>query len=175
MAHLWRKNADGWSAEELAATGSAPIEAGTATLFGADAHAAAAARASVLPVDIAGVKLWALISSAGADACVNGAPLTAGLRILADRDEIRVEGEVRYFSAESLAVVVPLPAAGRTLYCARCRLEIEVGSPAVCCPTCGVWYHERPNLPCFTYSERCAFCPQKTARDTGFAWFPEED
>jgi hypothetical protein len=177
MARLWRKNADGWSAEELAGAGSALIEAGTATAFGADASAATALRASVMPVDIAGAKFWALIFSARSDARVNGAPVAAGLRVLADRDEIRVDGEVRYFSTESVAVVVPLPATERSLYCGRCRLKIEAGSPAIYCPTCAIWYHQSAELPCWTYAPKCGYCPQQTALDLDaeFAWTPEED
>jgi hypothetical protein len=175
MARLWRKNADGWSAEELAGAERTLIEAEPATASGADANAAAAARAGVMPVDIAGAKFWALIAPARSDARVNGAPVAAGLRVLADRDEIRIDGEVRYFSAESLAVVVPLPATERTLYCGRCRLEIEAGSAAICCPTCGIWYHQSAELPCWTYTPKCGFCPQPTALDAGFAWTPEED
>ncbi len=174
MARLWWKSADGWSAEELTGAKCALIEAGTASAFDADANAATAAHASVMPVDIAGAKVWALISPVCLDVRLNGAPVDAGLRILADRDEIRVGGEVRYFSTESFAVVEPLPATGRTLYCARCRLEIEAGSPGICCPTCGVWYHQSAKMPCWTYAPKCGFCPRPTG-ESGFAFTPEED
>lgn len=174
MACLWRKNADCWSAKVLDGAGNALI-AGAMAATSADADATRTTNFRIVPFDAAGVKVWALISSHRSDVRVNGAPVTAGMRVLADRDEIRIDGEVQYFSTESLAEVVPLPATERTLFCGRCRLKIETGSPAVCCPSCGISFHQSGHLPCWTYSERCAFCSQETSLDAGFAWTPEED
>jgi hypothetical protein len=109
--------------------------------------------------------------------------VTAGLCVLGDRDEIRMGGELRYFSTETLASVEAFPGAERAVFCGRCRQKIEAGTPAVCCPGCGIWYHqdesanlaESERLPCWTYSEKCAFCGHPTALDTVFAWTPEEE
>ena len=105
---------------------------------------------------------------------VNGAPLDVGIRVLRDRDELRVDGCRVYFSTESLAELVPFPGADRPVFCARCKLEISAGTPAVRCPACTVWHHQTDRLPCFTYRETCSTCPQPSALDAGYRWSPEE-
>jgi hypothetical protein len=125
--------------------------------------------------EAAGSKVWALIASANSDTRVNSRSLPAGLCVLADRDEIRVGGDVQYFSTETLAAAVEFPGADRPVFCGRCRQQIDAGTPAVCCPGCGIWYNQSGELPCFTYSEKCTFCGHPTALDSGFAWTPEEE
>jgi hypothetical protein len=105
---------------------------------------------------------------------VNSRTLPAGLCVLANRDEIRIGDEVQFFSTETQAEVVPFPGSVRAVYCARCRQQIEVSLPAVCCPNCGIWHHQSAELPCWTYAEKCAFCGQPTTLDSGFTWTPEE-
>jgi hypothetical protein len=105
---------------------------------------------------------------------VNGRTVPAGLCLLDDRDEIRVREEKLYFSTENLASVEQFPGSDRQVFCGRCRQLIETGTPAVCCPSCGVWYNESADLPCWTYSGKCTFCGQATALDAGFSWTPEE-
>ena len=122
-----------------------------------------------------GQPVWVLIAGWEREVAVNGIPLKTGLRVLADRDEIRLGGqEPMYFSAESLATVTIFAGAERPVYCGRCRQELRAGDACVRCPRCGVYYHQTEEFPCWTYAERCAFCPQPTALDTGLAWTPEE-
>lgn len=175
MAHLWQKSDVGWCAKELTVSALNPTAVVASAAHDSHPQGTIAPTAFIVPVTVAFANAWALISKAGVDTCVNGVPVAAGLHVLADRDEIRINDEVQYFSTESLAVVVPLPATERAIYCARCRLEIKVGMPCVCCPSCGVWYHEQPDLRCFTYTERCAICPQKTTLDAEYAWMPEAE
>jgi hypothetical protein len=146
MAHLWIRGEGGWRAP-----------------------------ARLIRVDAGAAKIWALIAPNDAGVRVNSRPVSAGLRVLADKDEIRVGGEVRYFSTETLAAVEPFPAADRPVYCGRCRQVIEAGSAAVCCPGCNIWYHQRAKLPCFTYAEKCTFCDHATSLNSGFVWIPEGD
>ena len=175
MAHLWTQDAGGWGATRLggpqfdlaSATAGQPAEAGRAPRPDIAAH--------LVHADAAGAKHWVMIASPGSPARLNGHPLPAGLCVLADRDEIRIGQEVRYFSSETLATAELFPATERTVFCGRCRQHIEAGSPAVCCPGCGVWYNQSGDLPCWTYSAKCTFCGHPTALDAGFAWTPEED
>jgi hypothetical protein len=105
---------------------------------------------------------------------VNGEPLWLGLRLLRDRDEIRLGPAARvYFSAERLAEVVPFPSPAREVHCPRCHQIIVAGSPAVACPGCQTWHHATAGLPCWTYDQRCAMCPQATALDAGLSWSPQ--
>lgn len=118
---------------------------------------------------------WILIASVGAEVSVNGMPLAAGIRVLADRDEIRVPSAGSYyFSTESLARVEEFPASEQTLFCPRCKQEIDKGTAAVRCPGCGVWHHQTEELNCWTYSDVCALCAHATEMNGGFRWTPEE-
>jgi hypothetical protein len=105
---------------------------------------------------------------------VNGVALDVGIRVLRDRDEVRVGDARAYFSAEALPVVVAFPGAERPVFCPRCQQEIAPQSAAVRCPSCGVWHHQADELPCWTYDAKCALCDQPTALDGGLRWSPEE-
>src|SRR5262249_13722566 len=84
---------------------------------------------------------WVLLSSSGIR--VNGLPLTLGVRVLADRDEVLLGGTGRvFFSTERLARVEPFPGSERPVFCPRCRQPIDGGCAAVKCPQCGVTHHQ---------------------------------
>ncbi len=118
---------------------------------------------------------WVLIAGAGSGVCVNGLPLATGLRVVSDRDEIRIPGLSNlYFSTESLARVEEFSGSGQILFCPRCKQEIEKESMAVRCPSCRVWHHQTQELNCWTYSEVCALCTYATDINAGFRWTPEE-
>lgn len=172
MAHLWIKGTDGWGARklsgaalDLAEVSCNPARAGTAMRPGS---------ARLIRADAGGAKTWALVAPIGSCVRVNSHALPAGLCVLADRDEIRIGAETSYFTTETLAAVEKFPGADRPVFCGRCRQPIVAGALAVCCPGCGIWYHQDADLPCFTYTEKCAFCGHATALDAGFAWVPEE-
>jgi hypothetical protein len=101
-----------------------------------------------------------------------------GMRILADRDQIGLEGGAQYFfSAETLAAVESFPAAaGRVVRCPRCLRSIRAGSPVVRCTRCGVYHHEEgPDYACYTYAPHCAVCGLSTdLAASSFAWSPAE-
>jgi len=138
----------------------------------------------VLRAARSGGEQWMLLSCDGAPVQVNGRPLMAGVRILRDRDEIRLAGESPlYFSTERLPVVESFPGAEQAVPCARCRQEIKVGTPAVRCPgsSCGLWFHQSREIPCWTgYAgepfRSCAMCdyPAALAPDADFRWTPED-
>jgi hypothetical protein len=118
---------------------------------------------------------WVLVAGVRAGVSVNGLPLATGMRVVSDRDEIRVPGVSNvYFSTECLARVEVFAGRGQTLFCPRCKQEIEMGSPAVKCPACGVWHHQTDELKCWTYADVCALCAQSTDLDAGFRWTPED-
>jgi hypothetical protein len=175
MAHLWKKGTSGWAAEkldvaqfDLAAT-PAP-QAGDAQPGTTSDKVARLIRA-----DADGSRVWALVASRNSDIRVNGRAVLAGLRVLADRDEIRNGGIQYFFSSETLATIEELPSSERPVFCGRCRQQIAAGSPAVCCPGCGVWYNQSTDLPCFTYADKCTFCGHPTTLDSAFSWAPEEE
>jgi len=105
---------------------------------------------------------------------INGVPLVAGIRVLRDRDEIRLSGADRlFFSTECLASAEPFPGLGQAVFCPRCKQEIAPQSDAVKCPQCEAWHHQSAEFPCWTYSERCALCDQLSNLDAGYRWTPE--
>lgn len=99
---------------------------------------------------------------------ING--LTAfPLRMLADRDEIRVGGETVYFSADSPAEAVAFPAQTEAA-CGRCKGMLKAGELAVQCPLCRAWHHQTEELPCWQHAARCSGCERSTER---IGWQPE--
>ena len=119
---------------------------------------------------------WLLIAhGARRDVRVNGLALAGGLRELQDRDSVRLGGAQFFFSTERLARPIPFPGAGSKVVCPRCRREIRVGEEAIRCPSprCGVWHHESPSFPCWSYAETCAQCDQPTVMEAEFRWTPE--
>ena len=127
--------------------------------------------------------MWAFLTAPDARVLINGLPVPLGIAILADRDEIRFAATDEaprgllspiYFSTERLAAVAAYPADGRRGSCPRCKQALTAGESAVCCPGCGLWHHATEALPCWSYGEHCAACPQATALDAGFQWTPED-
>jgi hypothetical protein len=122
---------------------------------------------------------WVLLTEEPGAVRVNGLPLPLGMRVLRDRDAIRLgaRGTV-FFSLEALPRVVEFAGPEGTR-CARCKLPIHAGYLAVACPGCGLWHHSGPDKdgvdrPCWTYADTCAFCPQPTRLDGSFTWSPED-
>lgn len=126
---------------------------------------------------------FALIAHAQS-ARVNGEPLTAGIRILRDRDEILcADGSRLWFSAESVAEV-SLFDDGRDhaddggstspVLCPRCRGAIEHGDEVVACPSCGLFYHWLESRRCYNFHRECVGCEGATVDvgDPAFAWTP---
>jgi hypothetical protein len=118
---------------------------------------------------------WVLLAESPAAVRVNGLPVQAGVKVIADRDEIRVAGQPSMFiSTEVLAQVTPFPGVAQPLFCPRCKQPIDRGTEAVKCPECHVWHHQSTDLPCWTYTETCALCAHRTALDASFMWTPED-
>lgn len=174
MAVLWLHEVGGWVAAPLAPGRYALSPAATppARRLG---PAAALNRGELLLRGVAlpaGNERWTLMSPTTATR-VNGSPVWLGVRVLADRDEVRLPGGTRlYFSTERLAAVTPLPAGGRVIHCVRCLLPIDPGCAAVQCPACLGWHHQNGERDCWTYTTVCASCPQSTAANAGFSWAP---
>ena len=119
---------------------------------------------------------WLLFTGATAAVWVDGAPQSLGIYHLADGQEILVKGAgVVVLTTEKLPRITALPDSGTEVICPRCKTEIDPGTDAVRCPTCGIWHHEREDLPCWTYehSTHCAMCAQATALDGGLRRIPE--
>jgi hypothetical protein len=185
MAHSWILGEDEcWRVAPL--TGDAWQIEGSHPRLQAAAEDPADADLLLLRARDGKTERWLLLASRERPVSVNGLPLPLGLRELRDRDEVLVAGReceltdspaFRFFySTERLARIEPLAVTTRPVYCVRCKQVIEVGSPAVACPSqaCGLWHHQSSELPCWEYSESCAACDQPTDPNVGFRWTPEE-
>ncbi len=168
MPHLWLHQNDRWEPAPL--TGPALTLDPSGSLRADAGGSPAALRFRATANDG-----WVLLAPPRSKVRVNSRPLTTGIRVLRDRDEIVLGGVRSFFSTERLAGVEPFPggAGGATVFCARCRQAIAKDDPAVRCPGCGTWCHQREDLGCWTYGEKCPLCDQSTALDAGYRWQPE--
>jgi hypothetical protein len=176
MAHLWlRHDGNDWSAMPL--TGHAmDISVHPPRILAESFRLGEDSRAALIRVATEDPPVWVLLVSAGSDVRINGFAPVADVRVLQDRDEIRVTPTgALFFSTEMLARVEEFPGSERAVFCGRCRQAMEKGQMAVRCPhsRCGIWYHQTGKLPCWTYAPSCGFCPQPTSLDAGFSWIPE--
>ena len=126
-----------------------------------------------LRLQAAGNDSWVLLARSMSAVRVNGRPVVAGIRVLRDRDEIVVGGSRSFFSTERLARVESFPGSDGAAFCPRCKLEILKDTPALQCPGCRSWYHQREDLGCWLYSPTCQLCPKTTPLDAGYEWEPE--
>lgn len=189
MAHLWVRDGGDWAvrpleepdglrldswplAEEQAAlTGRTPCRRGVWIVRGAP-----------LEKDRPS---WCLFGPRTGTVRVNGFPLVGGLRLLRDRDEIRVDGAGIgrcFFSTEEPPRIESYspPRAGADSLdpehaprCPRCQEPLSAGEPVVRCPGCRVLFHQDPEngLPCWTYGN-CSICGRETDLDGGHLWSP---
>jgi len=111
-----------------------------------------------------------LIAEPGMRLYVNGRPLPGGLRVLQDRDEIRVGQERCYYRASEALTVEPY--AGEAATCPRCSGALRPGTAAVRC-RCGAWFHQAADLACFTYGATCPLCGGATQLEAE-PWDPAE-
>lgn len=173
MAHLWvQDDSNAWAVFSLTSQFlSLPeaLPAGPGTHDGeADSEAILLRSAGV------GGARWVLLA-ASPGVLVNGVPLFTGIRVLLDRDELRLGAACSvYFSSEALATVEDFPGSEQPLFCPRCKQEIVRGAKAVRCPQCGVWSHQTDDLPCWNYAPHCALCDQSTELGGSYRWSPEE-
>lgn len=124
---------------------------------------------------------WVLLSESGSSVRVNGLPLSLGIRVLRHRDEIVLptsgEGAHRwFFSGECVVEAQPLPGEYAPATCPRCQRRIAVGTLAVQCPnsTCGAWYHQTDESPCWSSGEYCGLCETPAVLEAGTRWSPED-
>ncbi|MGD0389446.1 MAG: hypothetical protein ABSC42_10880 [Tepidisphaeraceae bacterium] len=119
---------------------------------------------------------WALIVRPGEEAIVhvNGDRVMLGMRALRDHDAIQIGGGGRiYFSAESAPVIVTYPEGKPPVICPRCSTEIKSGDLVVRCPKCETYFHQKQELECWLYDDRCQ-CDQPTALSEENCWRPDE-
>ncbi|UCH83230.1 MAG: hypothetical protein JSW50_12305 [Candidatus Latescibacterota bacterium] len=134
----------------------------------------------LFPVDNSSpVTTWALLWGPDRDVRINGlSSFTVGIRVMDDRDEIRIGtgGEV-YFTTETLPVVETFEGSTHDIFCPRCRKQIEPGQSVVRCPgpACGLMYHYNADkaLNCYEYADNCV-CGHPSTLDAGYRWVPDE-
>ena len=186
MTHLWVQDEDTeWAVQPLngaaVALGPGGVRTArhTAPLAAATPPKSSAgdATALLMPASTPEGAAWVMLAPPGVAARINGIGLTAGLRVLADRDEIQVATGVSvFFSTERRAAVVPFRGVseGQSARCPRCQQGIQKDTPSVCCPGCGLSHHQSSDRPCWTYREVCAMCDQATDLGKGFRWSPAD-
>jgi hypothetical protein len=172
MAHLWTR-------QEVSEWAPLPLESDVFDLSASPPRetrlSSAGGEGQVLLARVEEARGWVLLTGPGHRVRVNGSRLSSGIRVLSDRDEIRIDGVgTFFFSTEKLAAVEPLPEQVRPIFCPRCKQEIRGQTPAVQCPQCRVWHHQSPELPCWTYSGTCALDDQPTNLDADYRWTPRE-
>jgi len=181
MAHLWRFDEDDWTILPLCDEAYMldewpPVRVADLGDWLDTIAESGALSSCVVLTSVGGPAAsrdWVVMTSAPRAAHVNGLPVLAGIRVLSDRDELRVDDAAVYFSTERLAELTSLPVTKQEIYCPRCRDSIRVGTPAVQCPQCDVWHHQEADRPCWTYADGCAACGHPTAFDAGYTWIPE--
>ena len=167
MAHLWVANPEGdWTANDLE---EEEVLVGSSTAGGGSADDSARIRRCG-PTD---GRQWALISPIRSMIRVNGRSVP-GVRVLADRDELFVPLRGRlFFSTERLAGVESFEGRPGTC-CPLCKLAIDVGTPAVRCPGCGVYHHQNERRACWGRRDTCIICRHPTALDGNYRWTPRD-
>ncbi len=166
MARIWARDEDDrWRAHPLSGTSMTLNDRGA----GDDAPV------TLIPTAGEARTLWCLVASPRREIRVNGWILPGGVRILSDRDEIRLPHGARfYYSDADPARVEPLPESAGVVCCGLCTAPIEVGSDAVRCPGCGVWHHASDKRDCWTYNPTCSSGDQPTSLTDESAWSPED-
>ncbi|MHC5109540.1 MAG: hypothetical protein ACYTHJ_06640 [Planctomycetota bacterium] len=119
---------------------------------------------------------WTLITSQGGQ--INGFPLPRfGVRVLQDRDEIRVVGARFYFSTEQRSAPFIFEGAGHGCRCPRCKASLQRGDHVMACAGCGWLYHQSPQYPCYTGFEgedmNCINCAMAARIDEQFRFTPD--
>ena len=125
----------------------------------------------------------ALLVRAGVHVRINGLPVLGGIALLQHRDEILINAERFYFSAEARPVVTTfqLGTGSRRPTCPVCRGALSNGDQAVGCPGCGRWFHQleasegRIARTCWTYAATCRFCQHPTSFGEESAWRPDRE
>jgi hypothetical protein len=172
MSQLWLQRLSEWLALPLVARSYA-LAAGAGGLVAEPQGQHADAGVLLLRGNGGHSACWLLFSD-GPRVRVNGEPVVAGVHALADRDEIVLDGAGRAFlSLEALPNVAPFPGGDRRIFCARSKLEIARGVPAVRC-SCGTWYLQSKEVPGFTYGPACLTCGRSTDLGGEPAWSPHE-
>ncbi|MCH7227955.1 hypothetical protein [Haloferula sp. A504] len=126
-----------------------------------------------MPVD----REEALVLPSGALVCrgdspirVNGRAVPGGLRVLREKDEIRLARHRFYFSTKDALTIARHE--GEPTTCPRCTEPIKSGADAIRCH-CGTLFHQSEDHPCYTYGETCPSCGVTTRID-GSPWNPSE-
>jgi len=160
MAHLWIEDTGGWAVFPLPADGRVALPpAQTSETVWLERAAGAGSG-------------WLLVCGGEDDVVLNGLPLATGIRVLEDRDEIRLPGAGRcFFSTERLAEVRPYSGDGMRR-CPRCRRPLEAGDSSVRCPSCDLQFHQTDAFPCWTHDPTC-LCGHPTDFDGRYRWNPE--
>jgi len=177
MAHVWIADDVGrWSPAPLQEERSALVDDGVSATDATCASPSLPKAPLIVRRALASSsERWALLCPDADEVYVNGAALALGIHLLKDRDAIRLAGgRLFFFSTEELASVRAFPGLERTVFCPRCKLVIEQGSPAVRCPQCRTWHHQSDDFPCWHYADHCALCDQQTAEDNGYRWSPDD-
>ena len=161
MPQLWSRGHDGWLPTSIDDASTPPFKVAPTT------------SALIIRSNGGNGAHWLLM--AAPNVLLNGTPLTTGVRMLRDRDEIVVDGAPpQYFSTEQLATIEPFSGATRPFVCARCQQPITVNQLVVRCPRphCSAVHHQMPERLCWSRTEACAECEGPTQLSSDYGWTP---
>ena len=120
---------------------------------------------------------WVLLAGRSVPLSLNGLSQDC-IRVLRDRDKLRLRDADMRFSSEVPLRVVPMPDLGRAIQCARCGQPVEAGTDSVRC-ACGAYFHQQADtLPCYAFptetgTAACPLCGRPTTlEDGGLRWVP---
>lgn len=119
---------------------------------------------------------WVLVWSHDRAVRVNGLRSSTGIRVVSDRDEIKIDSmPAVFFSGESQPRVESFAGAESEMFCPRCKNKIEPNTPVVRCTVCSLVYHENieEERNCWSYAPCCG-CGTPTEVNGDFRWTPEE-
>jgi hypothetical protein len=167
MATIWRHTNERFVATLVQALGDANIGPG---------------RNRVLAFRDGNRPCHVLLTGADLSVLVNGTRVVGGIRVLQHKDELLVDSERMFFSAESAPIVEVYmhDNSRRRPRCPTCRAEVLDGQPIVRCPGCSRIYHQidgiddLPAKPCWTYSPKCRFCQHPSSMSGAPTWQPDE-
>ena len=126
MAHIWLQNANHeWTAIPLSDDECRLESLFNETIEKVSASDGAPPDVRFLRTEIDNQENWAVVTGYESGVTINGIPLSLGIRVFRDRDEIRWSREgIGFFSSEEPASVVDFPQGDRKVFCPRCKQRL---------------------------------------------------
>jgi hypothetical protein len=119
--------------------------------------------------------------AAGPGVWLSGEEVVAGLAVLDHQDEILIDGQRVYYSADGqpeVSIHASADPAARVT-CPVCRTAVVAGQAVVVCPRCSRVHHQieagdgQREKRCWTFHAQCHHCGHPTSLDGSGGWRPD--